>query len=953
MGYISRKIFPACGNLCVCCPALRSRSRQPVKRYKKLLAGIFPKSPDGPPNERNIVKLCEYAAKNPFRIPKVAKYLEERCYKELRCDHVKLVNIVSEVYNKLLCICKEQVSCFAASLLNVINELLDSSKRDVIQITGCQTLTRFIYSQVDKKYSYDIANLVRKVCKIARGNEEHQNNRLTASSLQCLSAMVWFMAEFSLIFDGFDEVGLIVHVTLDHYESDAHVAEDDERGEAHHNWVEVVRCEGRGGAYVGSEISGSSMIIGQRPEKKDPSLLTREEVENPKVWAQICIQRMVELSKENPTMRPVLDPMFAYFDTKCHWVSRNGLAMTVLSDMTYFLESSGSQQLMLTTIVRHLDHKNVSHDPEIKTHIIQTACALARQIRSRVVLSDIGFVSDLCKLLRKSLQATVSSAGEQVLNSNITLQNAVEDCLLESARGIADARPLFDMMARTLEFLPSEKVGAKATIGSLIILAHMISVASVSSHSQQVFPEALLVQLLKVMLHPDVEVRVGAHQIFSALLVPSSNHPRHNASDHTRRWHSNNACTFASISALLEKLRSEKDGTKVEKLGNYIQDDLRERDNTEEEWKQGWTHKHSPNFLKISSFIDKTAGSTNLAEAEPSIMKFSEDQISQLLSAFWRQANLPDNLPSNIEAIAHSFCLTLISSRLRNPNESLVIRFFQLPLSLRKMSLGPTDGSLPAAYQRSLLVLATAMLMFASKMYQIPDLSGLLKSLLECDVDPYLAISDDLQVYVKPQADVREYGSVSDNQAATSLLIELQKKTYESDKILLDLLVQNLSSITKSEADDLVKQLSEAFTPDPVDALVFGPQSMLDLDIQADARSNESLSFDTDYPINSFVEDDVTSEPSVADFSNFIPRMPPSPSMSHMMSIGSTLSLSLSLSLSLPSLSLARSLALPLPPFKIISGGVDQWLAIKLPPASPFDNFLRAAHKGDGEKLGK
>ncbi|KDO81671.1 hypothetical protein CISIN_1g0461822mg, partial [Citrus sinensis] len=44
MGFISRKIFPACGSMCVCCPALRSRSRQPVKRYKKLLAEIFPKS---------------------------------------------------------------------------------------------------------------------------------------------------------------------------------------------------------------------------------------------------------------------------------------------------------------------------------------------------------------------------------------------------------------------------------------------------------------------------------------------------------------------------------------------------------------------------------------------------------------------------------------------------------------------------------------------------------------------------------------------------------------------------------------------------------------------------------------------------------------------------------------------------------------------------------------------
>jgi hypothetical protein len=44
MGLISRKLFPACESMCVCCPALRSSSRQPVKRYKKLLSEIFPKS---------------------------------------------------------------------------------------------------------------------------------------------------------------------------------------------------------------------------------------------------------------------------------------------------------------------------------------------------------------------------------------------------------------------------------------------------------------------------------------------------------------------------------------------------------------------------------------------------------------------------------------------------------------------------------------------------------------------------------------------------------------------------------------------------------------------------------------------------------------------------------------------------------------------------------------------
>lgn len=45
MGLIQRQVFPVCESLCFFCPALRARSRHPVKRYKKLLAEIFPRSP--------------------------------------------------------------------------------------------------------------------------------------------------------------------------------------------------------------------------------------------------------------------------------------------------------------------------------------------------------------------------------------------------------------------------------------------------------------------------------------------------------------------------------------------------------------------------------------------------------------------------------------------------------------------------------------------------------------------------------------------------------------------------------------------------------------------------------------------------------------------------------------------------------------------------------------------
>lgn len=93
--------------------------------------------------------------------------------------------------------------------------------------------------------------------------------------------------------------------------------------------------------------------------------------------------------------------------------------------------------MVLAAVIRHLDHKNVALDPQVKSYVIEVAAALAQQIRSGAVLTEIGYVSDLCRHLRKSLQAAVESAGEQESNLNISLQNSIEDCLLEIAKGVS------------------------------------------------------------------------------------------------------------------------------------------------------------------------------------------------------------------------------------------------------------------------------------------------------------------------------------------------------------------------------------------------------------------------------------------------------------------------------------------------------------------------------------
>ena len=96
----------------------------------------------------------------------------------------------------------------------------------------------------------------------------------------------------------------------------------------------------------------------------------------------------------------------------------------------------GKQQLVLAAVIRHLDHKNVSHDVELKAHVIEVGTALARQVRSGLVLADVALISDLYRHLRKSLQASVESVGQQEFDMHLSLQNSIEDCLLEIAKGV-------------------------------------------------------------------------------------------------------------------------------------------------------------------------------------------------------------------------------------------------------------------------------------------------------------------------------------------------------------------------------------------------------------------------------------------------------------------------------------------------------------------------------------
>ncbi|KAL0884507.1 hypothetical protein Bca101_008488 [Brassica carinata] len=783
MGVMSRRVLPACGNLCFFCPSLRARSRHPVKRYKKMLAEIFPRNQDAEPNDRKIGKLCEYASRNPLRIPKITEYLEQKCYKELRNGNIGSVKVVLCIYKKLLSSCTEQMPLFSCSLLSVVRTLLEQTRDEEVQILGCNTLVDFISLQTENSHMFNLEGLIPKLCQLAQEmGDDERSLRLRSAGMQALAFMVSFIGEHAQLSMDLD---MIISVILENYMDLEKSQEDSEISETKT-------------PNMGKKVSFKhNPVTDYKLENMDIS-------KSPSYWSMVCLCNIAKLAKETTTVRRVLEPLLNAFDSGNYWSPEKGVASSVLLFLQSRLEESGENcHVLVSSLIKHLDHKNVMKQQGIQVNMVNVATCLALHAKQQASGAMTAAIADLMKHLRKCLQnAAESDLSADESKQNSDQQNALENCITELSNKVGDVGPILDMLAVVLETISTNVLVARTTASATLRAAHIVSVVPNVSYHKKVFPDALFHQLLLAMSHTDYETRVEAHNVFSVLLLRTLLLPWSDQHKETL-----DVARGQSISLQVE----ERD--KVEEI---LDNDLRKDVN----------HISHPSDLSCQSLDSlKDGGIKSLCS-----LRLSSHQVNMLLTSLWIQATSTENTPANFEAMASTFNTTILFSLAKKSNHMALVRCFQLAFSLRNLSLNQ-DGGLQLSRRRSIFTFASYLLIFSAKICNLPELIPIVKeSLTGQMVDPYLVLEGDIRLRAgcsgfPQEEEVVAYGFEKDDSDALN-----SSEIVENDSRLKEIVITHFTSrfqtLSEEEQSSLRKEIESDFARD--DAHLLGAPLFMD-----------------------------------------------------------------------------------------------------------------------------
>ncbi|KAI5007033.1 hypothetical protein ZWY2020_046981 [Hordeum vulgare] len=762
MGVMSRRVLPACSSLCYFCPSLRARSRQPVKRYKKIISEIYQLPADGEPNDRRIGKLCDYVSRNPTRIPKITEYLEQRCYKELRHENFTLAKVVPCIYRKLLRSCKEHSPLLATSTLCIVRTLLDQKSSDDLQILGCLLLVDFLDGQVDSTHMFSLEGMIPKLCKIAQElREDDQGIRLDLlHSSSCFNgktndnlllncsdekgkAVVEYMGDHSHISMELDDV---VSVIISCYEANQTLSIKEVVRFQDDDDLTTLAVSGQNNAKVASDTMAAS--------------------ENPAHWARVCLRNMANIAKEATTVRRILDPLFRLFDSHNYWSPENGVALSVLQEMQTLMDKSGQNgHLLLSFTIKHIDHKSVAKMPTKQISIVKVASHLAKQAKSHASVTIASAISDLVKHLRKCMYRAVeaSNAEADIDKWNSELYVALEECLVQLTEKVGDVGPILDMVSVMLENLSYTPNIARTTVSSVYRTAQIAAYVYKSSYNQKAFPEALYHQLLLAMMHPDNKTRIGSHRVLSTIVAPSL------------------LCPWSAIGFPVPMKANGSRSVLLLALSAFSSETIMDELQSKSRIKESLQENEKPEaVVSVENGYAHTEPNTRQSSGSP----YFNDRLS----------TFKDETSSHVA----------------------LVRCFQLAFSLRRLSLNQDNVAQPSR-RRCLFTMASAMLIFSAKVADIPQIIHLVKAAVpEEMVDPHLCLIDDCRLTVtSAQSSKSEmlYGSEEDESEAQVFLSAVNKDDTQLKDIVISHFKRKFENLPE-KFDGIEEQLLQEFSLD-------------------------------------------------------------------------------------------------------------------------------------------
>ncbi|KAH0888595.1 hypothetical protein HID58_051024, partial [Brassica napus] len=441
--------------------------------------------------------------------------------------------------------------------------------------------------------------------------------------------------------------------------------------------------------------------------------------------------------------------------------------------------------------------------------IVHVATSLAQQTKVLSSVAIIGALSDMIRHLRKSIHCSLhdSTLGNEMIQYNLKFETAVEQCLVKLSQKVGDAGPILDIMAVMLESMSNITVMARTIVSAVFRTAQIIAAIPNLSYENKAFPDALFHHLLQAMVCADHESRMGAHRIFSVVLVPSSvcpdSVPKSRRPADMQRTLSRTVSVFSSSAALFIKQKVESDNgvddtAKIERGSTLSSFDEEETKNNTSSVLSRYNRSQSVKRKPSAMVLDQSSlGSSTEKPVIP--LRLSSHQICLLLSSMWVQSLSPHNMPQNYEAIANTYSLVLLFGRTTNSSNEVLVWSFQLAFSLRNLSLGGIIqflkvnslytclcvdhsllqilGPLHPSRCRSLFTLATSMIIFSARAFNIPPL-----------IDPFLQLVEDSKLdvvfYGQEEQPGKSYGSKEDDEDAFNLLAI--KEQLVSDFIPID-----------------------------------------------------------------------------------------------------------------------------------------------------------------------